>query len=32
MELPKLKEFLKRLQKSWDKARRSIEMAKKAIK
>ena len=32
MELPKLKEFLEKLQKSWNKVRRSMEMAKEAMK
>jgi len=32
MELPKLKEFLEKLQKSWNKVRRSMEMEKEAMK
>ena len=32
MELLKLKEFLEKLQKSWNKVRRSMEMAKEAMK
>ena len=32
MELLKLKEFLEKLQKSWNKVRRSMEMEKEAMK
>ena len=32
MELPKLNNFLEELQRSWNKARVSINIAKKAIK
>ena len=32
IELPKLEDFLKRLQRSWNKTRISINMAKEAIK
>jgi len=31
-ELPKLESFLKRLQESWEAAKKSIEMTKEAIK
>jgi len=32
MKMPKLKEFLEGLQESWKAAKKSIEIAKKAIK
>ena len=32
MNFPKVEEFLVKLQKSWEKAKKLIEMAKKAIK
>ena len=32
MKLPKLSDFLKGLQRSWNKAKRSIDMTKEAIK
>ena len=32
MELPKLNDFLEELQRSWNKARISINMAKEAMK
>ena len=32
MELPKLEDFLIRLQKSWEKATKLMKMAKEAIK
>ena len=32
MELPKLEDFLKELQKSWNMAKQSMEIAKEAIK
>ena len=32
MELPKLEDFLERLQRSWEVTKKSIKIAKKAIK
>jgi len=32
MELPKLEDFLKRLQRSWKVAKKSIEIAKETMK